>query len=131
LIAASKRLRGFTYTHKPVEGDTPLAKNNRALIKSGNSNGFTINLSANGINHADELVKLNVAPVVTILSSKETRTSFLSSAGNRITVCPAVLRDNVTCESCRLCAIPTRKSIIGFPAHGTRKYKVDTTLLDS
>ncbi len=41
-------------------------------------------------------------------------------AGQRVVQCPATNRDNVTCESCLLCArdVPT---IVAFPVHGTRR----------
>jgi hypothetical protein len=135
---ASRHLRGFTYTHKPVEGDTPTARKNRDAIRENNSKHFTINLSANGIEHADKLVKLRIAPVTTVVSSSENRTSFISPGGNRVTVCPATydsdsFRDgtirDITCATCKLCAIPDRKSIIAFPAHGSSKRRVDEAIL--
>lgn len=139
LTAASLHTRGFTYTHKPVEGKGITAKRNRAAIKEANSKGFTINLSANSLKHADKLQKLGIAPVTTIVDSEETRATFLSPDGNTVTVCPAARRDvydhegktaaiQITCKECVLCAIPTRKTIIAFPAHGTMKKKVNAKL---
>jgi len=40
-------------------------------------------------------------------------------------VCPAQTREDVTCASCGLCAIPDRRVIIGFRAHGTRARVAD------
>ena len=39
-------------------------------------------------------------------------------AGHTVIACPAETRENVTCASCRLCADPNRKVVIGFRAHG-------------
>jgi hypothetical protein len=33
-------------------------------------------------------------------------------------VCPAETGAALTCKTCQLCAIPTRKTIVGFIAHG-------------
>lgn len=132
LVHSSKGRRGFTYTHKQVEDNSATANTNRRLIKEANSESFTINLSANGLDHADSLQSLGIAPVTTVLSSEyekpDSVRSFLSPAGNKIVVCPAAIHEKISCTTCRLCAISTRKSIIGFPAHGSSKKKLDTAL---
>jgi hypothetical protein len=119
LWSASKHTRGFTYTHKPVLGESVRNRRNASLIKKWNSSSFTINLSGNGIDHADQLKALDIAPVTTVLLSSEVRKSFLSPAGNRIVTCPAAINDSVSCSTCKLCANPNRKTLIGFPAHGS------------
>jgi hypothetical protein len=43
--------------------------------------------------------------------------------GRKIVVCPATIRDGISCSSCQLCAISNREAIIGFPAHGTQAKK--------
>jgi len=118
LVSANKGKRGFTYTHK-----YKLVKN-FAIIRKANANGFTINLSANSPKHADFLTAQNCGPVVCVLPSNQT-SNLLTPAGNRIVICPAAIRDNVSCMTCRLCANPNRKIIIGFPAHGVSKGKID------
>ena len=40
-------------------------------------------------------------------------------AGRHLSVRPAAVRDDVNCASCGICAHPSRKAIIGFPAHGS------------
>jgi hypothetical protein len=35
-----------------------------------------------------------------------------------IVVCPAERLASMTCARCRLCARASRRSIVGFPAHG-------------
>jgi len=120
--------RGFTYTHYPVEGESSAEYSNRESIKWANKEGFTINLSGDNITHADKLKALDIAPVTTIVNSNETRKSFKSPAGNTIVICPAALDKNKNCADCKLCAIPTRKTIIGFPAHGFRTRQINQIL---
>lgn len=128
LIDANKGKKGFTYTHHIVEGNSNVAKENRSIIRRSNRTEFTINLSSNNIKHADTLVKLHVGPVTTLLHSNEVRKKFKSPDGNTILTCPAAYKDNFTCESCILCRTVDRKTIIGFPAHGSRRTTIDKTL---
>lgn len=122
LVKANEGKKGYGYSHH-----NPLLGDNTRIFKHCNSNGFTINLSANGLNHADELKALNIAPVATVLPSSvdgnETPTIF-TPKGNKVVVCPATYRDNVNCASCQLCQKANRSVIVGFPAHGTRNKKV-------
>jgi len=46
----------------------------------------------------------------------------VTPAGRKVVVCPATIRDDVSCASCQLCQ-RQRDFIIGFPAHGTSKKK--------
>lgn len=119
IIKANKNKNGFTYTHHDMTSE-----HNQEAVAYANYAGFTINLSANNVKHADELKALNVGPVVTVLHS-ETKENFTTPGGNKIVVCPATLRDDVTCATCKLCARADRKSIIGFPAHGAQKRTVN------
>ncbi len=117
LVRANLGRRGFTYTHKPM---TPTAQ---LAVELANKNGFTVNLSANNIAHADELVALGVGPVVVVLP-KDAPTTQVTPGGNTVVVCPAETND-VSCSQCQACAVPGRKSIIGFRAHGSRAKKVE------
>jgi hypothetical protein len=114
---ATAGARGFTYTHKPLTPD------NARAIANANLAGFTINLSANNLAHADMLANANVGPVVTILPSNVNGhiKGLQTPQGRPVTVCPATYRDDVTCQSCQLCQQQTRKAIVGFPAHGAQK----------
>ena len=153
LVSANKGKRGFTYTHKPVLGDSHAAIFNRQHIRHANNNGFTINLSGNGLDHADQLKALNIAPVVTVLSSDyarrkehgawiesvkeyKTRLKALPVAtpqGAPIIVCPATCLDSVTCKTCGLCQIARapndsaiwRRFLLGFPVHGIFKSRAN------
>jgi len=50
--------------------------------------------------------------------------TFKTPSGNTVAICPAQLKDNVTCETCALCQKSERKVIVGFIAHGSSKAKV-------
>lgn len=121
LVKANRGKRGFTYTHKPVLDSQagPVANNRRAVAKA-NADGFTVNLSANGLSHADELAALNIGPVVTILPPgiEENTTT---PGGRKVVVCPAQVREGVTCSTCRLCSRADRSAIVGFIPHGSAK----------
>ena len=119
LVNANAGKRGFTYTHK-----TPTTANRQA-IREANEGGFTINLSANNLAHADELSDLDIGPVVVVMPRDAQNT--VTPAGRRVVICPAETRDDVTCETCQLCARRDRNGIIiGFPAHGSGARKAET-----
>lgn len=114
LVAANRKAsaHGFTYTHKPM---TP---ENAAAVRHANANGFTVNLSADTLREADELVAQKIGPVAVILPH-DAPESLETPAGNRVIVCPAQTRDRVNCVNCKLCCDADRKVIIGFQAHGS------------
>jgi len=117
LIEANTGKRGFTYTHKP-----PRVGANADLIRFANAKGFTVNLSANTLAHADTLAALNIGPVVVVQDAVEgTRADTVTPGGRKVATCPATYRDDVTCATCGLCAVRDRKVIVGFPAHGAAK----------
>jgi hypothetical protein len=124
IMQANQGKHGFTYTHHRVIGSDIVASENRDSIARANMVGFTINLSADTLAQADALKALNIGPVVCIVPENHPQHST-TPAGNPIVICPAVTRDDVTCASCGLCAVATRRSIIGFPVHGTGKRKAD------
>jgi len=109
----------YGYTHKPLN------KENVEYIKYCNDNGMTINLSANSLEHADELYKMNIAPVVVTLPI-DAKKNTTTPNGVKVIVCPAAKNKDTTCDSCggkqkNFCARANRNFIIGFPAHGTQK----------
>jgi len=127
LTKANEGKRGFTYTHYPVEGNTQKARHNRDAIYQANSGGFAVNLSADNLEHADRLAELEIGPVTTLLPST-TKSRLRTPAGRSVTVCPAAVNDDVSCATCKLCAVTNRKAIIGFPAHGAKTRKIDKIL---
>ncbi len=125
LVAANKGKYGFTFTHKPVlYGSHEDAKRNRDAIERANRSGFTINLSADGVEQADALWDLTIAPVAVVLPSTTPDRSFKTPNGHPVVICPAELSDRVTCATCALCAKADRHSIVGFRAHGQSKREV-------
>lgn len=136
LIAANAGKRGFTYTHKPMD-----VSDNAAAVANANANGFAVNVSANNLQHADALADMRVGPVVSVLpieyqrrekggqwleTEKEYKARLrelpqTTPAGRKMTVCPATYRDNVSCATCKLCAVIDRETVVGFPAHGVQK----------
>jgi len=118
LVTANQGKRGFTYTHKPVEGQA--GRLNAVMIKSANRNGFTVSLSANNPTHADDLADLKIGPVVTVLPESQA-TNTVTPKGRKIMICPAITKEYVSCSTCQLCQKARRSVIVGFPSHGTRK----------
>lgn len=116
LTMANRGRKGFTYTHHDMR-----IPHNRLYVALYNSMGFTINLSANNIDHADELVSLGIAPVTVVLPADQEGNYLETPAGNRVVVCPAITNDDITCGGCQLCQKAHRKVVVGFPAHGSRK----------
>lgn len=116
LVSANQGKKGFTYTHKYQ------SHANLSAIKESIENGFVINLSANNLAHADELSEKKSGPVVVVLPESQT-SNTTTPAGRKVVICPATVRDNVSCDTCRLCQKGTRSCIVGFPAHGAAKRK--------
>jgi hypothetical protein len=114
LAEANVGRRGFTFTHKPL---TPP---NADAIRAAIALGFAINLSADSIAQADELAAAGVAPVSVVLPAEWTSRATKTPGGRTLVVCPAQTSPGMTCQRCRLCAVPDRKSIVGFRAHGLR-----------
>lgn len=118
LVKANVGRKGFTYTHYDMTHE-----GNRVTVQQANAKGFTINLSGNNMQHADELKALNIAPVVTILPIGSDKVSY-TPAGNKVVRCPAENTDKVNCSTCGLCQVVNRDYIIGFTAHGVSKKHV-------
>jgi hypothetical protein len=91
----------------------------RDAIYLANCEGFTINLSANSLRHADELAALKIAPVAVVVA-EDAPAKFKTPEGRDVVVCLNETQ-RLTCLECQLCAVPTRKSIVGFRAHGQAK----------
>lgn len=139
IVEANSGKRGFTYTHKPMDDEQ-----NRDAVAAANKAGFTINLSANNLAHADQLSDLGIGPVVTLLSTEYQRKSEkgewtetvrdyqqrvktlprATPKGKRMAVCPATYLDDTQCANCGngkpLCQRVERDYLVGFPGHGAR-----------
>ena len=117
LVRANMKKRGFTYTHYPTTSD------NLDAVRVANLHGFTINLSANNLDHADELASHAVAPVVVVLPEDAPK-SLTTPQGHKVATCPATYSDT-NCKECQLCQRGDRAVIVGFPAHGAQKRAAD------
>jgi hypothetical protein len=113
--------RGFTFTHKKL--DNPTKRRNVAVA---NAMGFTINLSAESLEQADELAALGVAPVAVVLPKNSPR-KLRTPAGRPVVICPAQTRD-MGCKECQICARPKRTAVVGFLAHGQASSTVSETV---
>ena len=120
LVAANRGRNGFTYTHYD-----PSVPGNADAIRAANAGGFTVNLSGNNLEHADQLADTGAGPVVVVLPADAPR-KLRTPAGRKVYACPAEVSDRVSCATCKLCARQDRGNvIIGFHAHGTGKRKAD------
>jgi hypothetical protein len=117
LVDANKGKKGFTYTHYPDSA------HNIAAVRHANDNGFTINLSGNNLDHAADLARHGLPVVAIVPIDHPSATTHYK--GHKIITCPATYRDEVTCATCKLCAVSDRNSIVAFPAHGAKKKTVD------
>ena len=116
LAMANRGRRGFTYTHYRPDAE------NLVAIQHANALGFTINLSAETLEQADEYAALGVAPVVVVLPADATK-AMRTPQNHRVIVCPASL-SHTDCSTCGICAQRDRQAIVGFPAHGSAKARV-------
>lgn len=114
-VIKNKRLKAWTYTHKP------LTKSNLDAIKKANLKGFTINGSADNLKEADSFKKKGI-PVVVLLPVESPDTVY-TPEGNKVIVCPAQRFKKSTCSNCLLCQKSNRNVIVGFRAHGSSKKK--------
>jgi len=115
LVNANRGRCGFTYTHFDVLKN----RTNRRIVREANQAGFTINLSANTLSHADKLFDLNCAPVTVVVPATQT-SNTVTPKGRTVIICPAVTTKGITCKTCGICA-KQREAIIAFPAHGGKK----------
>ena len=99
---------GFTYTHY----DPYIRQNYHAILEAG-IRGFTINLSANSLEHADHLADLAIASVSVVLPKYATGTIY-TPKGRAVFMCPAVTNKGVTCKKCQICS-RLHQAIVGLP----------------
>ena len=117
LVRSNRGKRGFTYSHKHS-----YAKQ-RTQIRWANENGFTVNLSADNLDHADKLADFEVGPVCVTLPYDFKGTKTDTPQGRAVRVCPAQYKDT-NCKDCGLCQKQNRKVIVGFISHGPAKRRL-------
>jgi len=116
LIRANSARDVIAYSHKKSEQSL-------SAIRDANQRGFTINISADSVSEADYYYRQDLPTVLTVPSDAPEVT--YTASGARVVVCPAQTREDVTCESCRLCSVSNRRVIVGFRAHGTKTKSLD------
>lgn len=144
LVNANRSRPVIAFTHKPVEiGD------NRTILRDAASKGFHINLSADNLDEADELLEEGLPVAVTlpeVFQRKHRKDTWLESLsefrdrvlkvgrrtpkGHKVAICPATYSDT-TCAECKACSVLKPGQIIGFPTHGHRKRMVDRRLMEN
>lgn len=112
LVAANTGRRGFTFTHKPLTDPW-----DQSAVRAANAAGFAINLSADTLAMADARAELKCGPVVVVLP-EDAPDRLMTPGGRHVVVCPAETHAALDCARCGLCAIRSRKVLIGFRAHG-------------
>jgi hypothetical protein len=136
IVALAEANRGrpvIAYTHRR-------AVDTIKTLKEVAKVGFHVNLSADSLAEADDLVTTGLPVVVVLPSTYERREDetlrefrnriggklrLETPGGNQIAICPATYADT-DCARCQACAKPRAGgTIIGFPAHGASKKKID------
>jgi len=117
LVAANAGRRGFTYTHYPHTGA------NLSAVRDACHGGFTVNLSCNTPQEAEDTQALTGLPVVTLVPNAEWWQG--SHKRGSVVRCPAETAEDVSCATCKLCSVATRDVIVGFTAHGAGKKKTE------
>lgn len=120
LVKANTGRRGFTYTHYPLTAP------NVSTLVTANRDGFTINVSTETFEDADYAVSQGL-PTVVVVEHDHPKVSK-TPAGHKVVVCPAQVRDDVTCATCGLCYLTWRSFIIAFRAHGGQRKMVNNLL---
>ncbi len=129
LVHANRGKHGFTFSRFH-----PKFAQNAELIADANRQGFTINLEADSLTEADELLRWKVAPVV--VRVPEDSPPFQGTrAGNKVVVCPQSHRRGVTCATCQLCAQAWNRrqdrdrDIVAFPIPGLKTADIPPDVL--
>ena len=114
LVRANNRRPVICYTHRDPIREPDLLP----LFKWATAEGFTINLSANNLMHADTLAATGLP--VAVLITKDAPKVQRTPKGRRVVACP-----EVPCDRCELCTRPQRDFIIGFRPKGHRRPLVE------
>jgi hypothetical protein len=111
LVRANQGRRGFTYCHKK--------QIDFEVLEWACDEGLTVNISCDSFGEVDQLRGRGVrAPLTVVVPADSDWRQTKTRDGHHVITCPAQLRDDVTCVSCKLCAVHPRKAVIAFRAHG-------------
>jgi len=123
---AQKGRRGYCYTHYlglprgwtwGRWAVTKTFKHNLEAIRQANQNGFTVNVSADTVEDADQLAELGVGPLA-VLSPASADRDFTTAYGHDLVLC-CHYSVGIQCRDCGLCAQADRLAIVGLPVHGS------------
>ena len=120
LTAALKGKRGWSYTHKPLK-----MFKNAAKVKKAVDNGFTVNVSADTVEEAEEAYNAGLPAVILVPENHPEKSETLN--GTKVVVCMEQTERKSDCKSCQICFQKNRRFLIGFRAHGASKNKIDFT----
>ena len=123
LIKANQGKRGWLYTHHDIS-----IPENQEAIAGANARGLTINLSADSLADVDRKFALGIGPVVTLLPREAKKVTY-TPGGVRIVTCPAAQNKEITCSNCGICQNADRRTVIGFPAHGSSARKAEAVFM--
>lgn len=116
LVAANQGREVIAYTHG----------RDFDAYRAATAAGFHINLSADSPAQVDELPD-DLSAVCVVPEGQ--RRPMQTPAGRPIAICPATYSDRVSCATCNLCSRPRKHgTVIGFPAHGSRKRMVSARI---
>ena len=119
LVVANTGKRGFTYTHHSLNA------HNVSILSRANRQGFTVNVSTESLDRADDAMAMGL-PAVAVVRN-DTPVPERTPAGNLVVVCPAQARE-VSCSECGLCSQAKRSCVVAFLAHGTQAKKVNAAV---
>jgi hypothetical protein len=121
LVSANQGRRGYTYSHH-IRGAATVA-----AFKSATAQGFTVNASCDSEAQADRAISAGLRAVF-VVDSGESRRFWATPDGNRVVVCPAQIRDDITCQTCKLCQARPQNVAVAFKAHGSGKKRVNAAI---
>ena len=114
-----------------ANGDSPtpimsLNAHNVSVLNRANRQGFTVNVSTESLDRADDALAMGL-PAVTVVYG--TTLLFPSAPLLEIAwvVCPAQTRE-ISCSECGLCSQANRTCVVAFMAHGTQAKKVNAAV---
>lgn len=125
LVTANRGKKGFTFTHHRPRTAAAIQ-----ALKGATADGFTVNVSTESIADADRMVAHGLR-AITVVPSTDDRRMWRSPDGHPVVTCPAQVRNDVTCDRCRLCQGRPQEVIIAFRAHGSGARRVDARLLQA
>lgn len=83
--------------------------------------------SCDDLSEVDEALELGFR-ATTVLPHDFKGRRFTTKGGAKGIVCPAILSDKVTCNTCRLCDASKPGPVVGFPDHGPKhRHKTKST----